>query len=514
MTVPLTWMQHRMLETCLTGDDPAMFVTQVVLPLSRRPDLADVRRAWRRTGAAFAALRSRLVLNDDPGLVVDGSPEPVAAHELADDTPDAPDLERALRPWLDRRSRLTGAFTGHRSCRLDLVQHARCGDALVFSFNHAVLDGRSMSIVLAHLAAGLSEPAPTGQDDLDRYRAHGRRHAAVAGPLDPGESAFWTGLTRQDHPAARECPAAPAAAGRRRETCLWLSAELSGDLAEAARAARVTVAALTHVACLLAVEDLAGTGSASVTTAVSLPDEDDDGVADDGVADDAETVGNRLVYLPFRLPGGAVAPVAQSCVAAQRLLADLYAHVWSFPRFVDRCTAAERVRLACPSVALAVGNYPTPAALGGAGPAFSVERPGAPLAVYAVPGERFAFQVVGRGGDPDRLGDALVRACVRLAGSDRPRAVHDRWTVTESGWTRAAVLDVLRGLWADALRVPAVGDADRFVTLGGLPLAASRVVRAVERETGVRVPAAALLADLPLAAVADLVLQSPCACRK
>ncbi|NEE60407.1 hypothetical protein G3M55_89870, partial [Streptomyces sp. SID8455] len=60
-------------------------------------------------------------------------------------------------------------------------------------------------------------------------------------------------------------------------------------------------------------------------------------------------------------------------------------------------------------------------------------------------------------------------------------------------------------IWAGVLSIEAVGREDRFLDLGGDSLYATQVVARIRAEFGVRVAPAAILGDVPLRELAQLI---------
>ncbi len=120
-----------------------------------------------------------------------------------------------------------------------------------------------------------------------------------------------------------------------------------------------------------------------------------------------------------------------------------------------------------------------------------------------------------------RLPEAMVPAGFVLL-PELPRTASgkvDRRALARLDWTpeaageegreapRGAVAEILAGLWAELLAVPAgrLGGRDDFFALGGHSLAAARLLSRVRERLGVDVPLAALLADPTLGGLARLV---------
>jgi hypothetical protein len=389
-TVPLSWIQQRMLDIPLAGD-PAVHVTQVVLPAAQ-PVPDRLRAAWDHAGARFAALRTSLAWSatTQPELIVGARPQPLGEHEV-----DHPIAE--LQPWLDRRAELTGLFSGRRLTRLDLARH---GDeaAVVFTFNHLVLDGWSMSLVLRKLAgapvAATGSPAP----------------APAPAPAVPDEHdlLFWTRLSQ----AGTEIPVRGT---RRARTDRELAADTTAALYGQARAARVTPAALLHVVFALAVARVAAPFAPRMTTAMS-------------VRGDADThaVGNYLAALPFAIDLPPRMPLCSLLPTTQALLAEMHARAPSYPGVLARGGGPP----GRPTVWFSAGSFPVPG-LGSGRTPYSVERPAAPLSLFAEfaePGDRLRFQVVRRGDpaglDHESLADAVVTVCA-LVAADGTRPLAD-----------------------------------------------------------------------------------------
>ncbi|VDC19066.1 Surfactin synthase subunit 3 [Pseudogemmobacter humi] len=259
MTAPLTPVQAGMIFESTLAGRPHLNLEQIVVHLGGPCDAAAMRVAWQRAVDRHPALR----------MVTDWSGEAGPRQRVLEDVrlePDEIDLSpSALEAWLEA-DRAQGADSpAWPNWRLRLIRLGPVQSALVWTFPHAMLDGRSFTIVLDQvfrdydaLAAGAALPDhPAAPDPAAHYHAVAREPAAVeffARHLDGFE-------------VANEI--APEAAGTERLAAPGkpvLEARLSGDVTRAltlrAAAAGATLNTALNAAWGLMLARLSGRGLA------------------------------------------------------------------------------------------------------------------------------------------------------------------------------------------------------------------------------------------------------------
>jgi NRPS condensation-like uncharacterized protein len=147
-TYPLAPLQQGMLLDSVASDDPGTYLVQAVVALRREPvAVAALRAALARVVARHAALRAAFRWEDLDAPVQDVYRQvamPVTVVDLRDDavaTATRPALETYLAA--DRRRGLD--LSRAPVMRLAVVRTADDESALVWTFHHALLDGRSAS---------------------------------------------------------------------------------------------------------------------------------------------------------------------------------------------------------------------------------------------------------------------------------------------------------------------------------------------------------------------------------
>lgn len=223
-TYPLTPMQEGMLFHSLSAPGTGVEIEQIVCVSPEELDAARMSEAWARVARRHEALRTRFRWADSTGPLQEIAPEPVHRFEVAPPGPEEAELIAADR---------AEDFDLTRSCmRVRVRKSAASGMWMLWSFHHAILDGRSFPKVLGDLfdcyeSLGRGEAwepsAPAG-----RF-ADFARHVAT---LDhDGSRAFW-----QDRLSAREGGGEPLVEpGRTQPTGDFGAAEvrLSADSARA-----------------------------------------------------------------------------------------------------------------------------------------------------------------------------------------------------------------------------------------------------------------------------------------
>lgn len=186
--LPLTALQAGMIyETVLSGR-PSVNCEQIVIRMAGDPgDLAAMTEAWRGLSRRHPALRMAIDWPGAEGPRQSPQPETVIAPEFVDLSPLA-DADAAFARWVDEdRARGADVRSGPGAGqRLHLLRLGASESALVWTFPHALLDGRSFAILLAEvfadydaLTAGRPLPAhPQAPDVGNHYRAAAQPAAA------------------------------------------------------------------------------------------------------------------------------------------------------------------------------------------------------------------------------------------------------------------------------------------------------------------------------------------------
>jgi len=203
---PLTPMQLGMIYDSVMADAPWINLEQLVCRLSDEPvDIATMSRAWADLAARHDILRTAVHWQgrDTPVQVVEPEVTVVLdTVDLSDRPGDA--QETMLQDWL-AADRLRGCDLNHApSWRLTWFQLGATRSVLVWTFHHALLDGRSFTALLqevldryAALCAGIDIPCEAAprpgfgdhcralhQIDLTAAQAH--FSASLAGVYAPG----------------------------------------------------------------------------------------------------------------------------------------------------------------------------------------------------------------------------------------------------------------------------------------------------------------------------------------
>ncbi|MEM9133783.1 MAG: amino acid adenylation domain-containing protein [Actinomycetota bacterium] len=148
--LPLTPMQQGMLFETIALGRPWTNLQQIVCRLDHELDVDGLAASWRAAQERHPVLRSRFEWRrgEDPRQLI-AEPDDAAAIPLhVEDWLDDPDAEERLRAWLaaDRRRGVDPEQAPVQ--RLHLVRLGPDRSVLVWTFHHALLDGRSFTRVL------------------------------------------------------------------------------------------------------------------------------------------------------------------------------------------------------------------------------------------------------------------------------------------------------------------------------------------------------------------------------
>ncbi|MET0397898.1 MAG: amino acid adenylation domain-containing protein, partial [Longimicrobiaceae bacterium] len=234
MAYPLTPLQQGMLFQALLAPAGGVDVEQVVCRLPEAVDPERLRAAWSRVAARHDVLRARFRWTDVPEPVqevVPGAEPEWARHDWSGLAP--AEREARLERWLAEDRARSFDLAAAPAMRLALFRLAADEHVLVWTFHHAILDGRSVGHVLGEVFA-VHDAAGKGREaELPRRRPF-REHVAWLRGRDPAaDEAYWTALLRGAGaparvPGVRRAPRDPAAEPPSGERELALSA---GDTA-------------------------------------------------------------------------------------------------------------------------------------------------------------------------------------------------------------------------------------------------------------------------------------------
>ena len=217
-TYPLSPMQRGMLLHSFCADEPELYVEQVTCVLHEPVDAPALARAWKRVLSRHAALRTSFRWPDstDPCQVVQACVDlPLVEHDW-----------RGLS-MKEREERFADQLRADRCRGFDLSRSPlmrtslfRFGDeehALVWTFHHCILDGRSFPLVLRELFTCYDAFSQNQEVDLPPPRPFGDYIAWLA-TLSPERSeGFWRRTfqgfdapTEVWIPKPQACPTAPA----------------------------------------------------------------------------------------------------------------------------------------------------------------------------------------------------------------------------------------------------------------------------------------------------------------
>jgi len=251
---PLTPLQEGMLLHAVSAPGSGVDIEQVVIRSRARWRVDDLQRAWRETIAAEPTLRTAFAWSADGRpcqCPVDSATLPCTVESWRDVPAEA--CEARLEAWLaaDRHAPL--ALDAAPLIRVAILTEAAGEDLCVWTFHHALLDGRSFPLVLDEV--------------FDRYDGVRRTRAAAraashrdfvawlhATDWRPHEAYWRDTLAGFTAPTRLAIEAPPAAEGPRAhaELALTLDAPATAALESFAAAQGVTTTTLVQGAWALA----------------------------------------------------------------------------------------------------------------------------------------------------------------------------------------------------------------------------------------------------------------------
>ncbi|SME90667.1 non-ribosomal peptide synthase domain TIGR01720/amino acid adenylation domain-containing protein [Tistlia consotensis] len=365
-TLPLTPLQRGILLHSL--HEPETYFDQLQLTLHGPLDAAALREAWRRVAARHQALRAAFRFGRD------GTPVQLI-HESAD--PQWVEKDWRRHDAAEQSRRLAALLAADRATGFDLARApllrltlVRCGEArheLVWSAHHLLLDGWSVSLVMAEVAAlyrAAAGGAPAGlpaAPDFARYLGWLERADEAAA------AAYW----RQQLAGLEPCllagpglaPAGAEPAGAPSQ--LALGPEEAQAVEALARSCRVTVGQVIQAAWALLLGRYTGRDEAAFGLTVSGRPPELPGVE--------SLVGMLINTLPVRvaLPGGAPVETWLQDLGAQAIERAGFAGT----PLPDALSAAGLSAGSLPFDSLVlIQNYPRPKALDAGGLTIELAR--------------------------------------------------------------------------------------------------------------------------------------------
>lgn len=258
-TYPLTSTQLGMIYESVVADRPWINLEQVVSHLPDEPvDIPSMKAVWQRLCARHEVLRTSFRWHGQEHAVQTVSPQIDVPFETLDLTGLAPvRQERALRDWL-ARDRDRGVDLTRSPCwRVTWILTGPRTSVLVWTFHHALLDGRSFTALLREVldaysalstGSGLTDaPQPTGRP---RFADHCQ--AVNAMELAGAERHFTRALEGFDAPNRIDIAGTgdgdQSATTRKQVIDRTLPPDLCNQLAAKAEATDTTVATLVMAA--------------------------------------------------------------------------------------------------------------------------------------------------------------------------------------------------------------------------------------------------------------------------
>lgn len=252
--LPLVPLQEGMLLHAVRAPGSGVDIEQIVIRTRERLRADDLRAAWHATVAAEPMLRTAFRWTADGRPVQQTAPAVTLDWTVASwrDTPGA-EVEARLAAWLAADRRRPLPLDAAPVMRWTLLREAGGDDILVWTFHHALLDGRSFPLVLDDVFARYDTPAAPAPEPHGDFGDVVRAMSAIDWPA---ADRFWretlAGLSSPTQLAlAAPAPAPSAEARVHEEIARGLEAAETAALESFAAAQGVTLHTLVQAAWAL-----------------------------------------------------------------------------------------------------------------------------------------------------------------------------------------------------------------------------------------------------------------------
>ncbi len=250
---PLTPMQGGILFHVLKAERPGPYIEQFVFDADRTPDPDRLAAAWTAVVRRHPALRTAFVwegVHEPLQVVMRECPVPVECRDLTGMEPD--EVEAAVQEFLSEDRARDIALAQAPLMRHTIFAHDR-GCVVVWTLHHLIMDGWSMPITIAEVAAHYRANAEASLPALRQPRPFREYVSWLGENQTPALEAFWRRQLEGIRPAPVRLRtpgpvaerAGTASAGR---AYLDLSSDLSAALEATARQARVTLSTVFSAA--------------------------------------------------------------------------------------------------------------------------------------------------------------------------------------------------------------------------------------------------------------------------
>ncbi len=242
-TYPLTPMQQGMLFETVAQDRPWANLQQVVCRMDDAIDLPALRNAWRLAQQNHGVLRSSFRWQQLSTPVLDVHtrvPIPFVVHDWTSLEP--VQQEEALEQWC-QQDRAEGIALSEAPCmRLTFMRLADRQAVLVWTFHHALLDGRGFTLVLEEVFDTYDELRRGKQPQRAPVAQFAEHAAAVAArDVDAEREFFGDLLGGFSEPTKLPIATEPSTAGPHQEVVLHLEATAVRKLEALAHVADATL---------------------------------------------------------------------------------------------------------------------------------------------------------------------------------------------------------------------------------------------------------------------------------
>ena len=265
---PLTAIQMGMVYESTLAARPWVNLEQVVVHLDDEAlEPVALGAAWGRVAQRHAALRLRILWRGREQPVQSLAPDPIAPPLTVEDWQSLPPAaqDEALARFLDADRAVGVDLEQGPSWRVALFRLGARKSVMVWTIHHALIDGRSIAMVLQDLFAALADAAAFA--DVRPPSLDFAGFCAAAEPADTraAQAHFTTALDGFDQPNTlaqpQPAPVSPLAS-RHRQIERRLDPDLTAALSARAERAQVTLASMVHAAWGLVVARHSGRGDA------------------------------------------------------------------------------------------------------------------------------------------------------------------------------------------------------------------------------------------------------------
>ncbi|HWA09218.1 MAG TPA: amino acid adenylation domain-containing protein [Opitutaceae bacterium] len=213
---PLLPLQQAMALALHLADSSGLETEQLIWHMTRAFPAPALEAAFSAAARRHEALRTTFVLQGGEEPFQEIHPEiPVSIREIEMPATGTRQQQQAIAHFLEEDRAIPLDLAAAPGWRLSLLQFGAGAAALIWTFPHALLDGRSVSLILAEIATELQSAGKTASPP-ERNGTPYADYLDQRLSINQAEAAGRWAARLRDFSAATDFPRDPAAGGRRR----------------------------------------------------------------------------------------------------------------------------------------------------------------------------------------------------------------------------------------------------------------------------------------------------------